>query len=88
MGSLILISVLFGALWGAIWGILDGTFIKRGWLVGQGPQDFFAGLLRSFVTGGIGYFVAILVFGPGGATFFAIVVALILKWTLEGRFRT
>lgn len=91
MENTLLLALLFGALWGTIWGISDGTFQKKGILVGSGPDDFFKGLLRNFLSCMLGYIPALLIFGisplVGTGLLLVFVVALPLKWALERHFK-
>ena len=87
MGTMLIITTLGGAVWGAIWGILDGVAQKKGILTSAFGDPFLSGLIRNFVCGAIGMFIAGAIFGPAATSFLALIPAIVVSVILTNKFR-
>jgi len=85
MATMLILSLLAGVAWGIVWSLLDGFCVRRGILVGTGPNMMLVGMLRSIITCVVASIPVGLILGTTGGLI-GIVLAVVAKMTVERRF--
>lgn len=85
MATLFILSILAGIAWGIAWSLLDGFCLRRGILVGTGPNMMLVGMLRSIITCFVAGIPIGLLLGTTGGLL-GVIIALVTKMAVERRF--